>query len=674
MPKVVAIIILKLRLLFKGKRRVVAFDLPSKGEWQFIRPVIFNYVVHDSKDIILIVHNQDTREFFKQIAPTLHRRVIHVKSTTLRSVSFHEIDLFVTTEQYNKGLDGVYSISLCHGQAAKGLSFVPEIVETFDAFFLLGPIHKQAFADFVNEFLDGQDPGHLNLFEIGYPKSDDLINGHFSAQDILQKLSLDIQRKTILYAPAFNEGASLREYGIQIIKLLVTQTDFNIIAKLPIECWEPTGNFYATNGIDWFKEIQEIEKNYPDNFRLYTDYVIDPLLSCADVLITCISSVSFEFLALNKPVIFIDTPKYFSGYLKRHFPNKDTVSWSERTTVNGGREFGLVVADIHELPKTINRVLANPQEFPYQQERLKTYLLYNRGKGTEAVVDKIEQLLETNAKTLRPVIKKGLVHTIISGVWKRSIGMTNKILVSLFKRIFFLFGYNFQRTGEGYHDPADLLKSAHRAKLTVCEYLENREKDARKRGRRDRIIAHIMNRNILNNCNVILEIGTGTGMYLEKVLLYGKPKRYEIYETHPGWMSYLKKYYGRNSDCKFVFQSTDGATLKPTPSGSCQLVLAHGVFVYIPILKTFSYIAEAARVLTPEGYLIFDCYLDCSFGYNEINAWLNSEWRFPVILPEKTLLEYAEKNNLLLEDKFKGFVDYLIFKKKPAIVCAHAAL
>lgn len=410
------LISLKLKLMTKGSRRAIAFDISRMGQLQFAEPILLDYAKKHPEDILLLVHKGAISDDFK--IQDLGAKVTPINNAVLRCTSFPEIDLFITTQQYSHGPDGVYSISIFHGQPCKGRTFTPGIVRSFDAFFLYGPLHRQAFDDFVKEFLGGEYPEHLQLFEIGYPKSDDLLNGRFYGPEILEQLGLNPERKTILYAPAFDEGASLREFGLEIIKLLANETNFNVIVKLPFNSWVSTSDFYQTGGVDWFEAISPLEANYP-NLRLYKDYKVDPLLACADVLVTCISSVSFEFLALNKPVIFIDTPKYFSGYLKRKYPNRDTVSWASRTTVNGGREFGKVVSNIQELPAAIANVLANSQDFPLQKERLKTFLLYNPGKGTEAAVGKIEELLATKARTSRPGNKSLLLHHRVLSYFKR---------------------------------------------------------------------------------------------------------------------------------------------------------------------------------------------------------------------------------------------------------------
>lgn len=664
--KTLAYLSLKITLVSKGKHRIIAFDLLSLGELQFFQPVLEKFAERNPKDKIIIIHHEDTKDAIEQRLNKHKERLIHTRNEIIRWARFYEIDLYLTTEQHNLGLDGVYSIALFHGQPSKGLTFSTTMMNNFDALFLYGPLHRQAYDEFIKDQY-GKNPNHIELFEIGYPKSDDLLNGCYSAKKILKKLKLNPNNKTILYAPAFNEGASLREYGLEIIKILATQDNFNVIVKLPIDCWQPTNNFYATGGINWFEKIHELQVGF-SNLHIYSDYQIDPLLACSDVLITCISSVGFEFLALNKPVIFIDTPKYFSGYLKQRFPDKDVVSWADRTTVNGGKEFGLVVSDIQLLPQAIKQVLENPHKFPRKKRKIEKFLLYNRGKATEAAVEKIEELLACHVQSRREKTKPSLFGIVISSIRKKVIKKIKLIIEPSILRFLNSRGYTLRKTGEGYTDAKLIIEAARKAKLSICDYLESREADTRKHGRRNRIIAQMERRHVFESCNVILEIGTGTGMYLEKILDIASPKQYETYETDQGWLNYLRKTYSQDEGCNFIFHTADGETLKDTPSESCQLVHSHAVFVYTPVLITYSYLRESSRVLSKGGYLVFDCFLDKNFQTPDVVSWLNSQWRFPVIITEKLLLEFLREHGLELVGQFKELYgastdDYLIFQK-----------
>jgi hypothetical protein len=59
--------------------------------------------------------------------------------------------------------------------------------------------------------------------------------------------------------------------------------------------------------------------------------------------------------------------------------------------------------------------------------------------------------------------------------------------------------------------------------------------------------------------DTVLEVGPGSGRYLEKTIALCAPRRYEIYETSEPWAAFLARDYG------VVWQPTDGGSFASTP-------------------------------------------------------------------------------------------------------------
>lgn len=659
---ILAVLRIKAGLIFQRKRQIIIFEVASLGEIQFIQDILLAAIDRFPKTLFYIAHRQQTERDFDQLFPELKKRIRHVQRRFLDIGLLPKADLFLTSEQYSLGIPGIYSICLFHGQPSKGLTFTKKILQTYDAFFMYGRLHQQA----MREFLDREEielPKHLELFDIGYCKSDRLLNGQYRRAETLAALGLDPRKITILYAPAFNENASLEEFGSEIINVLTADATTNVIAKLPVECLEPLRDQQQKHSANWMEKIGQLEKLHP-NFRLSSAAMADPLLAAADILVTCVSSISFEFFALGKPVIFIDTPLFFSQYLKRKFPFHDTASWSSLTTINGGREFGIVVKNPSEFPAAIAFILAHPGSYPPEQEKLREYLLFNFGHATQAAVDKMDELLRAGVKSRRPNSRR-TVHSFLA---QRLTALVGKKFLAVLNRFFLFSGYSLTKNGKDYIPARLTVSAAKREKIPICQYLENSESDPRKRGRRDRIIQHLDAAGVFRECRTVCEIGTGTGMYLEKVLELSHPRRYEIYETSRDWVHYLKKTHSGKNDCHFLFHPADGHTLKNTISDSCDLVHSHAVFVYIPLLTTFDYLQEAIRVCRVGGYIAFDCMLDTWFNLETVEAWRKSPWRFPVILPEKLLRNWLETQGLRVVSEFSevyggSFSNYFILQK-----------
>jgi hypothetical protein len=155
--------------------------------------------------------------------------------------------------------------------------------------------------------------------------------------------------------------------------------------------------------------------------RLMRNLEIDP--AAADVLVTCVSSVGFEFLALKRPVIYFDTPKFFHEALSKFHLGPDLSSWANRTTVNGGREYGVVVSCCRDLPAAIEEVLTHPDKYPKRQSELPRCLIYNPGKATEAAVKQIQSLLAQRVRCQRPYVQCFL--------WTRASAKARRSLQSL---------------------------------------------------------------------------------------------------------------------------------------------------------------------------------------------------------------------------------------------------
>jgi len=443
-------------LLLKGKRRAIGIDLMSIGEFQFCKSVLDSLIARFPLDLFYIFHHENSEAIFQTLYPQYKKRLRHLPFRMLTHRAFRHLDLYITNEQFVTGPPGVYTLTLFHGQPSKGVTFdlhglYPTMAN--DAFFLYGPLQRQALDEHL-EMNQLSIPEHLSLFEIGYTKSDDLLNGCFDRQNILNNLGLDCTRKTILYAPAFNEGASLRECGLKILQSLCQLSQYNIIAKLPVDCLQPTSNIIATGGVNWFEAISNIENNH-NNFKLFREHAADKALACSDVLITCVSSISFEFLALGKPVIFIDTPRFYETSLKAFFPNVDISGFSKRTTVNGGKEFGITVTSPTQLAQAIIEVLKHPDQYPPNKDALRNYLLYNPGHATDAAVGKIAELLAAQVKSQRPASKVKKLLDQIKGGNKliRFIGQNVRLLLHH-------YGYDINRVGSGFLDAEKTVTAA----------------------------------------------------------------------------------------------------------------------------------------------------------------------------------------------------------------------
>jgi hypothetical protein len=165
--------------------------------------------------------------------------------------------------------------------------------------------------------------------------------------------------------------------------------------------------------------------------------------------------------------------------------------------------------------------------------------------------------------------------------------------------------------------------------------------------------------------NTVVEIGPGSGRYLEKTVAACKPRRYEIYETSKPWSVHLKDSYD------VVLQPTDGRTLASTPDKSADLVQAHKVFSGVPSLCTFKYWSEMSRVCRVGGFVAFDILTEKCLGITTLRKWINSSIEngaYPAAMPRETAINFFQSENFDLVGTFlipmtPGTTEVFVFQK-----------
>ncbi|MFF0130324.1 methyltransferase domain-containing protein [Streptomyces mirabilis] len=166
--------------------------------------------------------------------------------------------------------------------------------------------------------------------------------------------------------------------------------------------------------------------------------------------------------------------------------------------------------------------------------------------------------------------------------------------------------------------------------------------------------------------DTVLEIGPGSGRYLEKTLKECLPGRYEIYETAAPWADYLVDTFG------VVAQPVAGFTLAPTPDGSIDLVQAHKVFNTVTFLGASRYFLEMARVTRPGGRIVFDVMTETCLDPTTMRAWATEGGAghdsYPAAMPRQTCVDLFATLGCSLEASFLApmgvaSTEVLVFRK-----------
>ncbi|HVE76718.1 MAG TPA: class I SAM-dependent methyltransferase [Actinomycetota bacterium] len=210
------------------------------------------------------------------------------------------------------------------------------------------------------------------------------------------------------------------------------------------------------------------------------------------------------------------------------------------------------------------------------------------------------------------------------------IKLLKRVARSTFRRL----GFDLVSTGaarESTYIEADAtIAAARSAGVSVTAYVEDLWDQ---QGATKRVIDWMAQVGCLGGVTNVLEIGPGTGRYLERVLEKTHCSRYEIYETAQDWSKWLSGRYGPT----VAVRSADGHSLSATADKTCELVHAHGVFVYLNVLNTYEYLFEMDRVCAPGGVLVFDFYPAEAFDEKTARAWLAHPERYATVIAEANI-------------------------------------
>ena len=214
---------------------------------------------------------------------------------------------------------------------------------------------------------------------VGYPKLDKLAAGAFDGPAIRRSLGLRTGRATALYAPTYSEASSLHLAGEEIVRALAA-AGLNVIVKLHDRSLDPDPRYNA--GIDWRARFSVLEKEHePGTVRFVETADSSPLLAAADCMVTDHSSVGFEYLVLDRPLVVFDAPDLLRA--ARINPEKLVLLRSAAT----------VVQMAAEVPAAALHALSHPARLSAARRRVARGLFFDPGQATDRAVELVRGLL-----------------------------------------------------------------------------------------------------------------------------------------------------------------------------------------------------------------------------------------------------------------------------------------
>ena len=213
---------------------------------------------------------------------------------------------------------------------------------------------------------------------IGMPKLDCLVDGSLVRDEILTSLGIDPSRRAVLYAPTWSAHSSVVSMGEELVKRL-GEAGYAVIVKLHDRSRDALHHEHS-GGVDWGERLEPLLQRYGG--LLATGSNSSRYLPAADVMITDHSSVGFEYLLLDRPLIRIHVPELIK--------NTDI----EPSYVELMANASISVNNVKETFAAVERALAEPKIKSGDRVAVANEMFYKPGTATERAVKELYELIE----------------------------------------------------------------------------------------------------------------------------------------------------------------------------------------------------------------------------------------------------------------------------------------
>jgi len=223
-------------------------------------------------------------------------------------------------------------------------------------------ILKEAFEVQVENCIIATYPRNLYL--------EDLIKIEEKHDHYLQSV-LKENKKIVLYLPTFRDKSKVKFFGEENVNIInqhleqISNSGYVIVTKMHF-----AETLYHQTGIS----VENV-------INLPSDYDIYPMLKYADVLITDYSSVYFDYLTLNREIIFFP-------YDLEYYKNEDRGLLFDYDEFTPGEK----IMNICEVLPTLIKI--SNKEINYSEDRLKLKNLIFCNRGFDSLVSAILKILK----------------------------------------------------------------------------------------------------------------------------------------------------------------------------------------------------------------------------------------------------------------------------------------
>ncbi|MBC8368924.1 MAG: CDP-glycerol glycerophosphotransferase family protein [Planctomycetes bacterium] len=298
-------------------------------------------------------YDYDSLSMYSQLGVSVDR-ILQVEQ--MREMDFDV--LFCSNTKMLEPASVKKKVQVFHGISFRNRAIRPANMGA-DAFLMIGPYMERKFRE---AGLIGEDDSRV--VRVGLMKNDAMFDGTLSSSIINEQWGFDGTRPVIAFCPTGQKHNALDRYGIELLKRLDATGKYDILVKL---------HDHPHGSMDWTPEIERIQNKH---MRLVESFAVTPVLYAADLLITDASSVSNEYLVLDRPIIYMDTPELIERAFNKKDSMTDLSTWGRRT--------GTVADSIDSMLDCVTGSLANPGEMSEIRQEAAADLFFRKSDAAHA--------------------------------------------------------------------------------------------------------------------------------------------------------------------------------------------------------------------------------------------------------------------------------------------------
>ena len=278
---------------------------------------------------------------------------------------------------------GTRRVQMFHGVAGKYSRIYDSPDSSMREWDRLFFINQRRLKNYVRVGAIDEDSPAARL--VGYPKLDCLVDGSLRRDAVLKETGIDPSRPTVLYGPTWSPYSSLNSIGEELVKGLIA-AGYAVIVKLHDRSRDL--QYKHSGGIDWAARLEPVLRRGVGCLAARSDAC--PYLAAADLMITDHSSVGFEYLLLDRPLIRIDTPELIA-----------------KTDINPEyvgliQEASITVRQVGEAISAVDKCFGDPANLSESRRAVAKDLFYKAGTATARAVRELYEVIELEAPEVAP--------------------------------------------------------------------------------------------------------------------------------------------------------------------------------------------------------------------------------------------------------------------------------